>query len=426
MTRWAPPTGWIEVESALDGVRVWAPPPDDPREREAPEGGYRCASCGGTVGYDVACGDVACTFCGQVSSTDAAQVGRDAPEEAFTEERIAAASETWALDRRTLHCDGCGSDLAVEVGTLATSCPFCGSAQVLVREGVVRGLRPSALVPFKVDSTRLRARVREWLGGGWMHPTDLASGAVIDKFAGVYLPFWTFGARIDATWEAQVGTVKSKRVYRGGQWKTVSEVDWEWRSGRSHLDLQDRVQAGTSRVHAGLLRSVSLFDLRELVEYHPDLLAGWSAQAYDVGLEDAWDACRGHMRREARDYCMSDIGSSHVRNLSVSADFTDERWRYVLLPVHLCAYTWEDQVFHIVVNGQSGALAGQRPVVWWRVWAVVGAVFAPGLLLGLIGLPLLVFGVGAVVLAIAAVLLAVAVGVSIWILGNARDAENPS
>jgi DNA-directed RNA polymerase subunit RPC12/RpoP len=426
MKAWSPPEDWVEVPSEVEGVRVWAPAADDPRAREAPEGGYRCASCGGTVGYEVAHGGIGCNFCGFVAPTEAAVVGRDAPVETFTADRLAIAEQGWALDRRTLHCDGCGGELAVEDGALATSCPFCGSAQVLVREGVIRGLRPSAVVPFAVDASGLRDRVREWLGRGWMHPSDLASGAVLDQFVGIYLPFWTFGASIAARWEAEVGVQETRQVRRGGKWVTESHIRWVWRSGGLRSDLRDRVEPATSRVHPGLLGNIAHFDLRALVEYHPDLLAGWQAQAYDIGLQEAWDRGRARMRSRVRDECRAAIGELHVRNLAVSANFEDEQWRYVLLPVHVCAYRWGDQVFHMVVNGQNGAIAGQRPVVWPRVWLAVAALFVPAVLVGLVGLPLLFFGVGLVAMVVAVMLVVVAVVGSALILKAAAAAEDPS
>jgi DNA-directed RNA polymerase subunit RPC12/RpoP len=422
----APPAGWEVVPSALPGVDVWRAIPDDPRTREAPEGGYRCPGCGATVSWDVAHGGLACEHCGTVVGVEGRRVGREARADAFTEEAVARASASWRLDRPELHCDGCGVDLAVEPGDLSTSCAFCGSTRVLLREGVTHALRPTALVPFAVPRDVLQDKVRAWLGTGWIHPSDLASGAVLDRFAGVYLPYWTFDARSRTAWRAEVGTRKTRRVYRNGEWKTESYIDWTWREGRLGVPLTDVLVPGTDRVHAGLLGQVADYRLDDLVDYRPDFLAGWRAQAFDVGLETAWDEGRATMRQRVRAAVRSDIGSPHVRNLSVEADLTDERWRYVLLPAHLCAYTFEGTVYRVIVNGQTGALAGQRPVVWPRVWAVVALMFLPGVLTGLVGLPLLVLGVGVVVLVVALVLLALAVVGAVLLVRHASHAEDPT
>jgi hypothetical protein len=57
-----------------------------------------------------------------------------------------------------------------------------------------------------------------------------------------------------------------------------------------------------------------------------------------------------------------------------------------LLPVYLATYTFGGTVYQLMINGQSGTVAGQKPVAWWKVWLVVAAIALPGLLLVLISL----------------------------------------
>jgi hypothetical protein len=65
----------------------------------------------------------------------------------------------------------------------------------------------------------------------------------------------------------------------------------------------------------------------------------------------------------------------------------------VLAPVYMAVYQYDGQPYQVMVNGQTGAIAGQRPVDWNKVWLVVAAVAAPGVLLTLIGLLAMVVGV---------------------------------
>ena len=422
----APPAGYVEVPSAVDGISVFAPAPEDPDKDEARAGSYRCEQCGAAVGYEVAAGAVACTFCEHVADTPVQQVGVGADQEVFTEEAIAAAASAWDLHRKELHCESCGVDLQIVPGALTASCAFCGSNQVLVREGVVSGLRPHAVLPFQIEGEPLRGTVREWLGRGWMHPKDLQEGAVLDRLVGVYVPWWTFSALVHADWQCEVGITKTRRVYKDGKWQTESYTVWEWRYGHIDVPLRDWPQLGTSKVHRGLAKKVDGYDMDGLVDYHPDVLAGWQAQAYDVGLMEAWDQGKEGMRQRVKADCRRDVGHSKVRNLSVVANFDEERWRYVLLPMHLAAYTYNGTVYHVLVNGQSGTLAGQKPVVWPRIHLVAGLLFLPGALTGLVSLPLLFVGVGFFT-GILALLLLIAAGlVCVWLYRTATDAESPT
>jgi len=113
-----------------------------------------------------------------------------------------------------------------------------------------------------------------------------------------------------------------------------------------------------------------------------------------VLLQQAWEIAKGEMRERAKRACYRDTGSSHVRNFRMTADFADELWRYILLPVYLASYRCDGRTFQVMVNGQTGEVAGQKPVAWLRVWLVIAAMLSPGACLGLAGL--LTVGLGGV------------------------------
>jgi hypothetical protein len=67
-------------------------------------------------------------------------------------------------------------------------------------------------------------------------------------------------------------------------------------------------------------------------------------------------------------------------------------WRYILLPVYLASYCFQEKVYQAMINGQTGVISGQKPVEWWKVWLAIAAALLPGLVGLLIGLPLLIMG----------------------------------
>jgi hypothetical protein len=136
---------------------------------------------------------------------------------------------------------------------------------------------------------------------------------------------------------------------------------------------------GSSRLSYLILERLRPFNLNDLVAYAPDYLAGWQAQAYDVTLPQAWEQAKTAMREHAKKACRSDINSSHVRNFSMTGDFGEESWRYILLPVYLTAYRFENKAYQVMANGQTAVVAGQKPVAWWKVWLAISRPAAPRL-----------------------------------------------
>jgi hypothetical protein len=182
--------------------------------------------------------------------------------------------------------------------------------------------------------------------------------------------------------------------------------------------------SGSAHVSRVILQKLNPFDLNDLAAYQPDFLAGWQAQAYAVPLPKAWDAGKEQMREQARAACRSQIQSTHIRNFSLTADFADETWRYILLPVYVAAYQFNAKVYQVMVNGQTGAVAGQKPVAWWKIWLAGAALLSPGLCLALVGLPLLLAGgVGVIPLAIGGLLFLAGLAAAVALYQYASHAE---
>ena len=142
------------------------------------------------------------------------------------------------------------------------------------------------------------------------------------------------------------------------------------------------------------------------------------------GNEKQRETGKRTIREKARKACHADIPTHHVRNFSMSADFSDEAWRYILLPVYLSSYKFEDKVYQVMVNGQTGATAGQKPVAWWKIWLAIAAILSPGVILGLIGLPLLLLGgAGMIPIAIGFFLFIIGIIISVFLYNKARRSE---
>ena len=403
---WSPPPGYEQAPSAVEGIAVWRPRPE--KAPDLSPVAYTCPKCGASTRYNVAAGGVACEHCGYIAPAKTDLVGQDAQEFEFTLQTLSEAEQGWSVTRQELHCDRCGAVVSLTPGVLAAACPFCASNHVNLSAAPSDQLRPRFLIPFKIQPQVVQGIVQTWLRQGWFHPDDLALSTVVDRLAGMYLPFWTFDARIEARWKAQVGYEQQERYYDHGSkdWKTRTVIDWRWENGQVTLDTDDLLVDGSAHLSHVLLGRIKPFYLNELVQYTPDFLAGWQAQAYEVSLPDAWEQGKATMREMARQACRGAIHSAHVRNFSMIADFAEETWRYILLPVYLATYARQGKTYQVMVNGQTGAIGGQKPVAWWKVWLAIAALLLPALGLGVVGLVLLPLGgVGIIPLLLGFVLL---------------------
>jgi len=419
LQKWIVPENYHQLPSQVEGITAFAPKAVKTKEHDLRT--YKCPKCGATTKFDVAASDVACEHCGYSAEADSQTVGRSAAQQEFTLEALSLAEQGWGIERKTLTCENCGAVTSLPEDVLSTSCPFCASNKVNIGAAIDDTLRPKFLIPFKVSPEKTQSLAKEWLGKGWYHPPELASNSLIQNFNGIYLPYWTFDAKIDAAWRAQVGHTRTVRD-KDGHSRTV--VDWRWEKGQKHLAIDDMPQSGTTKVSHHILKGLLPFRFDALNAYSPDFLAGWQALNFNIALPDAWEEAKENMRESAHQACRAQIHSSHVHNFSMTANFEDEEWRYILLPIYLAVYKHEGKVFQVMVNGQTGAVSGQKPVAWWKIWLAIAAMLLPGLILGMIGLPLLLLGgAGAVVISFGFILLVFGGVGSVLLYKKAADSE---
>jgi DNA-directed RNA polymerase subunit RPC12/RpoP len=381
-----PPPNYIAVETKLPGFEIYAPV--STKEDDKPIHEFKCPNCGAVTAYSIDQGGLACEHCGYKEAVKAEVVGTQAEALEFSLANLAIAAHGWGDERKDLRCLSCGAEIAIPADSMAATCAFCGSNKVIHEVANQQRLRPKFLIPFEIDNQKCQIIAREWLGKSWMVPKELRQYASLDSFTPIYLPYWTFHANTSASWKAEVGHRVSQRYYDSSSksWKTRTKIVWRWETGNAMLTIDDLLIAGTERVSVLHLGNIDQYNLTSIVSYDPAFLAGFQAKGYDRPLETAWELAREVMREKTKDTCMSQTSTNLVRNFSMKLDFADESWRYLLLPVYLAAYQYEQKTFHAVVNGQTGVISGQRPVDWKKIWLVIAAILSPGILAGLLGI----------------------------------------
>lgn len=383
-----PPAGFIEVQSAVEGITVYKPAPP-PEQKEDAVIDFLCPRCGAKTAFSASAGGLTCSACGYHEPPKKEAVGKAAEQFEFKAEVLDRTATGWGEHREQITCQRCHAVTVLVPGQLTVSCPFCSSNSVVQEKASQDMIRPRFLIPFKLEADGLQAIAGKWLGSSWMTPGKLRNLARLGEFSGIYLPFWTFDARAQAEWKAEVGYDRTERYYDNGEWKTRTVTDWRRQSGSVVQTFDDVLVTGTTHVSGGILSQINNFDLMALAEYEPKFLAGWKAQAYEIELEPAWADGRSVMRERTQAACRADAlsgGGDRLRNFTMTLNFGNEAWRYILLPTYLAAYTYNDKVYQIVVNGQSGAIGGSRPVDWPKVSVVGVAMFIPACLVALLAL----------------------------------------
>ena len=371
-----PPSDYVQTESAVSGIVVYKPKP--PEEHEAVFD-FHCPNCTATTAYSTDDGGLTCANCGYHDVPETEQVGKEAEEFEFTVETLALAVHGWGEERKELVCNNCAAHTTLPLSSLTHACPFCGSNKVMQMKAAQDVLRPRFIIPFSVTTEQCRQISSEWLGDSWLLPDGLQKLGRSTEYIPIYAPFWTFDARAIADWRAEVGERKKG-------WDGKTRTVWKRVSGNARLFFDDLLVFGSRKVDNGLLNQIRHYQLEALVNYTPHFLAGIQAQAYDVPLEQAWEDARHRMRLRTKQECKDRIGKTRYRNFRMDLDFQDESWRYALLPLYIAVFNYGDKRYQVLINGQTGAIAGQRPVDSAKIRNWILTLVLPAILIGAISL----------------------------------------
>ncbi len=338
---------------------------------------HHCPGCGAEAHWNAARQALLCPYCGTVSPAQLASDGSLVREHdlALALRAIPDSQRGWEHDRTSVQCQSCKAISLFESTRVAQRCEFCGSAAVVPYTKTRNAIYPESLLPFVVSEAQVRESIRKWYASRWFAPNRLKKAALTDRVGGIYLPYWTFDARVHARWRAEAGHYyyEARTVHRNGRTQTVRErrVRWVPAAGELSTAFDDELVPATQGLRPALLKAIEPFPTGDLRPYDRGYVSGWVVEQYQLDLVGAAERSRAQMDAKVRARCAADIPGDTYRSLEVAATYTDQTFKHTLLPVWLLHYDYRRQAYQVVVNGVTGATAGEQPYSWVKIFFAV-------------------------------------------------------
>lgn len=276
----------------------------------------------------------------------------------------------WQPGATRVQCTTCGTSMEYPAYLAGGNCAGCGSPALMPCDATGAPVHPSGVVPFALTEGEARDRVAAWYGKH--RPIGSRRGMQTETVRGVYVPGWTFSARVRVPWRAE--RLKTNRD---------GDTEREPISGVADVTISDHYVPAAAGVPADLLAKVDPFDASELVPYDPRYLAGYDVEVYAVNLWDAWDAADADMQRRVDRSVRADAGRG-ATGVETWPEWSGQRCRHVLVPVYAVDYTFGGKPYTTVVNGRTGRVHGRFPID--PIGIAVVLTVAAGLVAGLVWL----------------------------------------
>jgi DNA-directed RNA polymerase subunit RPC12/RpoP len=365
----------------------------EPTLTKAPPPGklFPCANCGAKVEFDPRSRTLKCPYCGH--ETAIAEPGKAETAAAVVEHEFDAyiqklkEGNLGALGTHSsqVKCTACGAVVLVEDKVVTDTCPFCSTHLENKPESVEGMIPPESVIPFELDLRAARHSFEKWVEGLWFAPSALKKLADLGQLTGIYIPYWTYdamtysrysGLRGDDYLETESYTEKDAQGNDVTRTRTVTRTVWTPVSGEVQHFFDDVLVCGSKTLTGHLVYRLEPWKLSELEPFKSDFLAGMKTERYAVGLKDGLEAAKHRMEPTIASLIQQDIGGNHQQILSKKTQYLAVTFKHCLLPVWMANYRYQEKVFHILVNGRTGKVSGERPWSFWKIFGLVAIILA--------------------------------------------------
>jgi hypothetical protein len=282
-----------------------------------------------------------------------------------------------AIHTATFSCGHCGASLQF-AGVRTEICPYCTSPNFVERPPRAGRPRPELVVAFTGDAEVARRHLDRWLGSRTWFADARIKRARVEDLRGVYVPAYLYSAVAHTDYAASIGehyrdTETYERIDADGQKTTatrsVTRTEYRPLTGRHVGYVTDVLVSASTGLAQAELHAIEPYDLVHVRRYAPAVVSGWIAEEF------ARDP--GDCQRISRAHAIDEIGQ-RLRRFMPGDSHSDLTWRTsvtwesldpILVPVWVLAVRYRDDrpPLRVVINGQTGAIAGKAPLAGWKV-----------------------------------------------------------
>lgn len=265
------------------------------------------------------------------------------------------------VDQHSFDCESCGASMSYDASAQTLRCPFCGGSQLKALQAR-RSIQCDWVVPQTIDFQNAEQLFRSWLGTGFWRPGDAAQTAQIGKIAAVYVPYWVFDAQADTKW-----TADSSPAPAGcrGNWYPVS--------GENKSNHRSILVGASSILTAAEIQEISPYDLVQAVTPDQVDLENSIVEIFRLPRKHARPMAQALIEERERQICTGYV-PGRPRRVKVNVRIQGMMGRPVLLPVWILAYQYKNKVHRVLINGQTGKLAGTPPFSYVKLFTVLAMV----------------------------------------------------
>ncbi len=329
---------------------------------------YKCPGCGAALRFDPKTQLMTCDHCMRTMD----------PQDPSLTYIVQASGETGVMPQEGEYqtivytCPNCGGTVLSTDETAATFCSYCG-ASVLLEGRLDAEMAPQVIIPFRIGKDECKAAYKRLLGRAVFAPNYMKADTEIEKFRGIYMPYWIYSFRAEGT---ASGT--GETTHRAGDYVIHDHYQVSRYISSTYEGISYDAASSFSDVMSD---AIAPFRAVGANKFTPTYMSGFYADVSDVPsevyLKDADQIARNYMAEQtAADSAFSSHG---VSASSVAESIPTEAVAEVkgYFPVWFLANRVRGKknlISYAVVNGETGKISADIPIAFWKY--ILGSLIA--------------------------------------------------
>ena len=317
----------------------------------------KCPNCGGEMEYLPGTEIVKCEYCGSEFTPEELGLKKGVTAEEHNQP-VDFDEEPETIDAVAYICPQCGGEILSTEEAAVTFCSYCGS-QVTLQSRLVKMKKPDCIIPFKIPQDECRKEYLKKVRGAIFAPSSMKKNTEIEKFRGIYMPYWVYEAHTN-----QTVIINSHTEHRSGNY--IIRDNYATTIGLK--GSIDGIAFDASSVFSDeMSAAIAPYDITESEPFNPAYMSSFYADKGDVDnniyIEQAVEYAKDAIAVNMIDDQMKKVGMTRD-DFATGLKMPKIDTKLGYFPVWFLAAKNRkgDRVSYATVNGQTGKIAVDLPV----------------------------------------------------------------
>lgn len=266
------------------------------------------------------------------------------------------------MDNRIYTCTSCGAELALTGVETSSFCAYCGQPTI-VFDRMETCTKPDYIIPFVITRDQALKLVRDRLNRGSLIPNEVKNFQV-EKLCGIYIPYWLF----DASYSDSM-VIKS-RVKQG---KTTTT---KYYRVNSRCKLFYFPVDASKKLNDNSSRKLDPWDYSGIRPFNISYMSGFYSDRFDMGSDAMTMMAMSRAQNMMYNKVQGKVPGSPQGIVDSAPIFHVSKKYYTMLPAWFLSFKYEGISYTIMVNGQTGKVAGAVPYEKGKFIGLFGGLLA--------------------------------------------------